>query len=92
MLARQSTAGFPSCYAKCFGECIITSFSPLKCGLKCMKCIVDPSSLEPNSYYYCKLGCAMNACTNISTKQDLVVAKLTSCVDSCSEMCTTKSP
>ena len=117
MLARQSTAGFPSCYAKCFGECIITRFSPLKCGFKCMKCIVDPSSSQPNSYYYCKLGCVMNACTNISTKQDLgnslslcfvfvcfssylinfcfnlsVVAKLTRCVDSCSKMCTTKSP
>lgn len=70
MLARQSTAGFPGCYAKCFGQCIITTFSPIKCALQCMTCIINPSGLQPNSHDYCKLGCAMNACTNISTREN----------------------
>ncbi|CBI36406.3 unnamed protein product, partial [Vitis vinifera] len=46
----QSTAGFPSCYAKCFGECIITRFSPLKCdyhfGTQLQTHIKTPTSLK----------------------------------------------
>ncbi|KAL6334235.1 hypothetical protein AAG906_007482 [Vitis piasezkii] len=73
MLAWQSAAALSMCYVKCFGLCTIKS---------------KKYGAQPNPHAYCKLGCAMNNCIHISTKKNIAAAKVESCVDSCSGLCT----
>ncbi|KAJ9692427.1 hypothetical protein PVL29_011469 [Vitis rotundifolia] len=89
MLAGQSATALSICYVKCFALCVIKSFGRKNCALECLpKCIGKKSGAQPDPHAYCKLGCAMNQCAHISTKKDIAAAKVESCVDSCSGLCT----
>ncbi|KAJ9691117.1 hypothetical protein PVL29_013338 [Vitis rotundifolia] len=84
----QSTASFGSCYSNCFSLCLLHLDSPVTCSVKCLaKCIKTPSPLHPDSLHFCKLGCALKLCSNISTKQNPGVATVESCVKSCPGTC-----
>ncbi|XP_022721105.1 thionin-like protein 2 [Durio zibethinus] len=94
ILVGQSTASFQSCYMGCFVLCVITTENTVfSCSVKCLKDCIIPSSTDlaslnkDDTQYFCKLGCAVSLCANLSSKENPGVQKVGRCVDSCSETC-----
>ena len=69
---KYSTASLKKCYRNCFSLCIVTpDSSAILCPMKCFRhCTVSSFPIDfthRDNVYFCKLGCAMSLCTNIST-------------------------
>ncbi|KAH0687581.1 hypothetical protein MTR67_015679 [Solanum verrucosum] len=99
----QSSAAFTDCYTRCFIFCMIDpSETVCKCTTKCLKqCIFnsdsDSGSVSTNNVHnkidssnlkFCKLGCALSACSTLSKKHQPNGEKMDDCVGSCSKNCT----
>ncbi|XVF25026.1 hypothetical protein REPUB_Repub13aG0178500 [Reevesia pubescens] len=80
------------CYGICFVPCIIPDDSNLfACAVDCLKKCFFPSSSTGDSMndpqYLCKLGCAIEKCSNISTRENPAEEKVGRCVDTCLATC-----
>lgn len=76
----QSGAAFTDCYTRCFIFCMIDpSETVCKCTTKCLKqCIFNSDSdsgsvstnnkIDSSNHKFCKLGCALSACSTLSKK------------------------
>lgn len=96
VLVGQSTASFQSCYVGCFVLCVIIPTNTVfSCSVNCLKNCIIPTSTELSSLKkpqcFCKLGCAISLCANLSSKYNPGEQKVGSCVDSCSETCAEKN-
>ncbi|KAL4626256.1 hypothetical protein ACB092_05G083000 [Castanea dentata] len=94
---QYSTASLKKCYRKCFSLCIVTpDSSAILCPMKCLRhCTVSSFPIDfihRESVYFCKLGCAMSLCTNISTILFPKEGQVGACVDSCSDTCPKAKP
>ncbi|XP_038896425.1 thionin-like protein 2 [Benincasa hispida] len=88
---------FQECYSSCFGVCSLgPSIYIFDCPLRCLhSCIALPSNdnaefhqpQQQHHQFYCKLGCATSTCTGFGTKEKPAVEEVTSCVDSCAQVC-----
>ncbi|XP_010462672.1 PREDICTED: thionin-like protein 2 [Camelina sativa] len=95
---------FKTCYGGCVVGCLYQKTFPkiLWCPLTCVGTCLFPQMSSPPSQmvstneidhtdYYCKLGCAAHHCVSLSSIQNPNVEKVSDCVDSCSDKCSTKN-
>ncbi|KAK4590569.1 hypothetical protein RGQ29_020934 [Quercus rubra] len=95
LMSLYPTASLKKCYRNCFSLCIVTpDSSAILCPMKCFRhCTVSSFPIDfthRDNVYFCKLGCAMSLCTNISTI--LFPRQVEACVDSCSDTCPKAKP
>ncbi|XP_019094263.1 PREDICTED: thionin-like protein 1 [Camelina sativa] len=97
LIETEAVLSFPVCYAGCLAGCGVLSFGfkKLLCPIMCIKdCKRRTLSVKAKSKtdYYCNLGCATDRCASSSSIDDKDhVQKVSVCVDSCSETCSTCS-
>ncbi|KAJ7962958.1 thionin-like protein 2 [Quillaja saponaria] len=92
MLVGQSAADFKECYPVCLFTCAISGtkwyICPLKCTTDCLTqeaSVLDTSQID--NAHFCKLGCAVSKCSQLSTENNPAVNKVDACVNSCSRTC-----
>ncbi|KAG6665305.1 hypothetical protein I3843_02G129900 [Carya illinoinensis] len=100
MVVKDSTAYDKQKYESCFSLCCLDSFQPafscsLKCLKKAMKPIVNENELGNHAkerYNACRLRCAEQQCSKISTRGNPNGDQVGACLGTCSQECRPKRP